>query len=64
MVDSESSPLRECACTVNPPRPATLSAGDLHLFTTMYLITRGKTVVAKALSLPFPRIYTLVLTLT
>ena len=45
MVDSES--IRQCACTVNPPRPATPSAGDLHPVTTVYLITRGKTVVAK-----------------
>ena len=35
---------------VNPPRLATPSTGDLHPVTTVYVITRGKTVVAKGLA--------------
>ena len=43
--------LRQHACSVNQPRLTPLSTGDLHLVTTVYLSTRGKTVVVKDLYL-------------
>ena len=49
--------LRQCICTVNPPRPATPSAWDLYLVTPVYLIAR-KTVVAKDLVFFHLHVYT------
>ena len=47
VVDSESIHSGNVLGTVNPPRPATPSAGDLHLATTVYSIARGRTAVVK-----------------
>ena len=55
MVDSES--IRSGKVLVH--RPATPSAGDLHLATTVYLIARGRTAVVKETRLyPSPHRYT------
>ena len=48
----------QCAGTVNPPRTTSLSAGHLHSVTTVYLITRGKTVVFRDLVFFHLHIYT------
>ena len=45
MLDSECM-LRQCACTVNPPRPASPSTEDLYLATPVYVIMK---VVVKCL---------------